>query len=151
MAVSTVLDDAVPSSVRDVGSMGARAFTELPKDSQLDRQEGADVHELVDEYRSTECTCLMTEIDRCESLSSSARRLGIEDRNDGGCDVASSSFESGVLDLDPSWRSKSVVTGTAEISVWMKVEALPATIEPSKSNEEGLTSWLSAKSSYARV
>ena len=70
MLVSRVVDDAITSSVRDVDP--ATASNEVSKDSQLERQERADVQELVEEYQSTECTCRMTEIEQRESLSSRA-------------------------------------------------------------------------------
>jgi hypothetical protein len=151
MLASRGVDGAVPSSVRDVGLMEAGVSIELLKDSQLERQERADAQELVEEYRSTECTCRIIELERRESLSSSARRLGIEERSESGCDVAGSGSNSGVLELDPSWRSRAVVTGTAETPSWNTVAALAATIEPSKSNNDGLTSWLSGESSCTWV
>ena len=151
MAVFTVVGDVVPSSVRDVGSVGARAFTGLPKDSQLERQEEADVHELVDEYRSTECTRRMIDMERHESLCSRARRLGIEDRGDDGFDVTNSAFKSGALEFNLFWYSNPVTKGAVETSLSKAVVDLASTVEPSKSNEDGLTSWLSDESSYAWV
>jgi hypothetical protein len=122
--LSGAVVEVVSSSVGDAGPVGASVSIELSKDSQLERNESADVQELAEEYRSIECTCRMIDMERHASLCSRARRLGIEDRGDGGFDVTGSGFESGVLELNLFWYSSAVITSAVETSLSKAVVVL---------------------------